>query len=132
MDNIPDIEDQNKGEEPLINVLFTSKKIKEKLSKLKPTAAPGPDKVRAKVLHGLVDVLAEPLEHVFTKLHEEGCVPAVWRTANVCPVFKKGSKGDPGNYRPISLTCILCKVMESIIRDAMIEFLLKNKLICSH
>ena len=41
----------------------------------------------------------------------------------------KGSKGDPGNYRPISLTCILCKVMESIIRDAMIEFLLTNKLI---
>ena len=45
-------------------------------------------------------------------------------------MFKKGRKGDSGNYRPISLTCILCKVMESIIRDAMIEFLLKNKLIC--
>ena len=63
-------------------------------------------------------------------LLEEGWVPTIWRTTNVCPVFKKGIKGDPGNYRPISLTCILCKIMESIIRDAMIEFLLSNKLIC--
>ena len=46
-------------------------------------------------------------------------------------VLYLGKKGDPGNYRPISLTCILCKVMESIIRDAMIKFLLTNKLICS-
>ena len=46
-------------------------------------------------------------------------------------IFKKGSKGDPGNYRPISLTCILCKVMESVLRDAVIEFLLANNLICS-
>ena len=98
---------------------------------LQPSAAPGPDKVWAKVLHSLADVLDEPLSIVYSKLFDEGCVPTIWRTANVCPVFKKGSKGDPGNYRPISLTCILCKVMESIIRDAMIKFLLTNKLICS-
>ena len=46
-------------------------------------------------------------------------------------VFKKGSKGDPGNYMPISLTCILCKIMEGLVRDAMIEFLISNNLICS-
>ena len=132
MNNMPEMEHQYQGEEPLINVAITKDKVKEKLAKLKPTAAQGPDKVWAKVLHSLADVLAEPLEHVFTKLLEESCVPAVWRTANVCPVFKKGSKGDPGIYRPISLTCILCKVMESIIRDAMIDFLLKNNLICKY
>ena len=47
-------------------------------------------------------------------------------------MFKKGKKGDPGNYRPISLTCILCKVMESLLRDAMVKFLLSNNLICSN
>ena len=68
------------------------------------------------------DVLAEPLAYVYSKLLDEGAVPVVWKTANVCPVFKKGSKGDPGNYRPISLTCILCKIMEGVVRDAMIEW----------
>ena len=131
MNNIPEAEQQYCGEDPLTNVTFTRDKVKEKLSRLKPSAAPGPDKVWAKVLHNLADVLDEPLSHVYSKLLEEGCVPNIWRTANVCPVFKKGSKGDPGNYRPISLTCILCIVMESIIRDAMIQFLLQNKLICS-
>ena len=131
MQNFPEIGQQYQGDEPLINVTFTSEKVREKLTKLKPSAAPGPDKIWAKVLHSLADVLAEPLAHVYKKLLEEGCVPTIWKTANVCPVFKKGSKGDPGNYRPISLTCILCKVMESIIRDAMIKFLISNNLICS-
>ena len=56
-------------------------------------------------------------------------VPDNWRCANITPVFKKGSKSAAGNYRPVSLTCILCKVMESIIRDAIVTHLTKNKLI---
>ena len=50
----------------------------------------------------------------------EGTVPPDWKLANVAPIFKKGSKGCVGNYRPVSLTCVLCKVMESILRDAMV------------
>ena len=68
MANFPEPELQYHGEDPLTNVTFTSEKVKEKLSKLKPSAAPGPDKVWAKVLHSLADVLAEPLAHVFSKL----------------------------------------------------------------
>ena len=45
------------------------------------------------------------------------------------PILKKGSKGSPGNYRPVSLTCVLCKVMESLLRDAIVEHLVANKLI---
>ena len=48
---------------------------------------------------------------------------------NVTPIFIKGSKGDPGNYRPVSLTSVCCKMMESIIRDAITEHLDLNKLI---
>ena len=68
---------------------------------------------------------------VFSRLLQEGAVPDIWKTANVCPVFKKGSKGDPGNYRPISLTCIICKIMEGLVRVTMIGFLVSNNLICS-
>jgi len=44
-------------------------------------------------------------------------LPDIWKSATVTPLFKKGSKLDPGNYRPVSLTCISCEIMESIIRD---------------
>ena len=57
-------------------------------------------------------------------------VSEIWKVANVTPMFKKGCKGDPGNYRPISLTCMHCKVMESVIRDSMVDFLLTNNLMC--
>jgi hypothetical protein len=54
---------------------------------------------------------------------EEGAVPADWKEANVTPIFKKGAKSKPENYRPVSLTSVSCKIMESIIRDAMTEHL---------
>ncbi len=47
------------------------------------------------------------------------------------PIYKKGPRSDPGNYRPVSLTSVCCKIMESIIRDGMMEHLEKNKLIGS-
>jgi hypothetical protein len=49
----------------------------------------------------------------------------VWKQAIVVPVFKKGVAGDVNNYRPISLTCICCKVMEDVIKGQMLDFLLK-------
>ena len=63
---------------------------------------------------------------------EEGEVPPDWKTAKyVAPIYKKGSKGVPGNYRPVSLTCVLCKVMEMLICDAIVEHLLQHNLIRS-
>ena len=59
----------------------------------------------------------------------EGSVPKEWKCANVTPIFKKGSKLNPGNYRPVSLTCIICKIMESVIKDSLVEHLTKNNLI---
>ena len=52
-----------------------------------------------------------------------------WKLANITPLFKKGDKSNPGNYRPISLTSVVCKLMESILRDKIVEFLEKNNII---
>lgn len=54
-----------------------------------------------------------------------------WRSANVTPLFKKGSRLDRGNYRPVSLTSVPCKVLESVVRDALVVHLTVNNLICS-
>ena len=59
-------------------------------------------------------------------------VPDEWRLATVIPVFKKGCPSSPNNYRPISLTCIPCKIMESIFKDHMLTFLNANNLISAN
>ena len=58
-----------------------------------------------------------------------GVIPTIWKEAHVSAVFKKGSRSQPGNYRPISLTCIVCKVMERIITDSILLYLKSNSLI---
>ena len=67
-------------------------------------------------------MLASPLANVYTKSLSEV------KLSNVAPVFKKGSKGSAGNYRPVSLTCVLCKVMESVLRDALVIHLSQHNL----
>ncbi|KAK4828333.1 LOW QUALITY PROTEIN: hypothetical protein QYF61_025802 [Mycteria americana] len=79
----------------------------------------GPDEIHPRVLKELAEVLTKPLSIMYQQswLTEE--VPADWRLANVTPIFKKGRKEDPGNYRPVSLTSVLGKLMEQIILSAI-------------
>ena len=96
---------------------FTVTDIRKKLLALRPDSAPGPDKITARFLRDHAGVMAPALASLFNKLMREQSVPEDWRRANVTPIFKKGSKSDPGNYRPVSLTSIPCRVMEACIRD---------------
>ena len=63
---------------------------------------------------------------IFEKSLATGQLPKDWTQARVTPLFKKGDKCDPANYRPISLTCILCKVMEHIVASNVAQHLNKN------
>ena len=60
---------------------------------------------------------------------QEGIAPLEWKEANIIPLFKKGSRNKSVNYRPVSLTSVICKILETIIRDHMMDFLVKHKLI---
>ena len=66
-------------------------------------------------LKELAQSIAPILRLIFQTSYDTGTVPQEWREANVVPIYKKGRKSDPSNYRPISLTCIACKLMEHII-----------------
>ncbi|NXT06727.1 RTJK polymerase, partial [Prunella fulvescens] len=93
--------------------------VREQLSNLDIHKSMGPDRMHPRVLRELAEVIAGPLSIIFAKSWETGEVPEDWRKANVTPVFKKGKKEDPGNYRPVSLTSIPGKVMEHLILGAI-------------
>ena len=103
-----------------------AKKIKKKL---KVNKSPGVDGIPPKLLKEVVEQISTPLAKVFNLSLEEGIVPSEWKEANITPLFKKVSRNNPENYRPVSLTSVVCKVLETVISDHMVEFLVKHKLI---
>ncbi|KAK4832422.1 hypothetical protein QYF61_023101 [Mycteria americana] len=87
----------------------------------------GPDEIHPRVLKELAEVLTKPLSIIYQQSWPTGEVPADWRLANVTPIFKKGRKEDPGNYRPVSLSSVLRKLMEQIILSAIIGHVEDNQ-----
>jgi hypothetical protein len=104
-------------------------KVAKKIRDLCSTAAPGPDKIGPALLQELNEEVAPILAIIFQKSLVTGDVPADWRTANVMLIFKKGAKPEPGNYHPVSLTSICCKILESTVRGDLMEHLLRNRLL---
>ncbi|KAK4818318.1 LOW QUALITY PROTEIN: hypothetical protein QYF61_010780, partial [Mycteria americana] len=87
----------------------------------------GPDEIHPRVLKELADVLTKPLSIIYQQSWLTGEVPVDWRLANVTPIFKKGQKEDPGNYRPVSLTSVPGKLMEQIILSAITRHVEDNQ-----
>jgi len=87
------------------------------------------DRLNSTFIKGCKDGLIRPLVLLFNKSLATGKIPQDWRRANVSALFKKGSKKEPGNYRPVSLTCQICKLLERILRDVIVGYLEKQKLI---
>ena len=67
-------------------------------------------------------------QHCFLK---DGVIPFEWKEANIIPLFKKGSRNKSENYRPVSITSVICKLLDRIIKDHMVDFLVRNKLLNS-
>ncbi len=73
--------------------------------------------------------IVDALKTIFNFSLRQGCVLVDWDTANVTPLFKKGDRITPGNYRPISLTSVVGKMLESIISDKIVRHPERNSLI---
>ncbi|KAF1478004.1 putative RNA-directed DNA polymerase from transposon X-element, partial [Eudyptula minor novaehollandiae] len=117
----PELEDrgeQNRGEQgepPIIQ----EEAVNDLLCHLDAHKSMGPDGIHPRVLRELAEELAKPLSIIYQQSWLTGEVPDDWRLANVTPIYKKGRKEDPGNYRPVSLTSVPGKVMERFILRAL-------------
>ena len=99
------------------------------LKNLKIHKAPGPDGIAPRILRDYADQLAEPLSYIFKKSLDSSIVPGDWQQANVVPIFEKGEKYKPSNYRPVSLTCICCKLLEHIVVRNIMTHLETNQIL---
>ena len=89
----------------------------------------GPDNISVKFIKTFENEVSGPLFKIFQKSLSSGQVPNDWKLANVTPIFKKGNKSDPSNYRPVSLTCVVCKIMESLIKSRIVNFFDQHSLL---
>lgn len=82
-----------------------------------------------KVLKELRNTISAPLAELFNKSLTEGKHPQEWKEVNITAIFKKRSKTDAGNYRPVSLTSISVKTLEQFVRDSIVKHMDKNDLL---
>ena len=128
LDNMP-VLDTILADVPMTEVIFSTEKVMKKIDNLRLYSAPGPDGITPKILKTFSEQISLPLSMIYQKSYDSGEVPTDWKKANVTPIFKKGKKCLAINHRPVSLTPVPCKIMESIVKDDVTEYLEENKLI---
>ena len=112
-------------------LVVTPELVAKKIKAMKDNKSPGVDGIPPKLLMETVEQISIPLARVFNLSLKEGVVPFEWKEANIIPLFKKGSRNKSENYRPVSLTSVICKLLERLIKDHMVDFLVKHKLLNS-
>ncbi|XP_072335049.1 multiple inositol polyphosphate phosphatase 1b isoform X1 [Scyliorhinus torazame] len=122
-------EDSVKQTGKLEEILVRTEDVLGILKSLRIDKSPGPDAIYPRILWEARDEIAESLAMIFSSSLSTGVVPGDWRVANVMSLFKKGIRDNPGNYRPVSLTSVVGKVMERVLRDRISEHLERHCLI---
>ena len=114
----------------LTNINITKESVTKHIKNLKASKSAGPDGFHPRVLKEQVNEIVTPLCEIFSKSLSYGVLPRQWKLGQVTPIFKKGDRSTPGNYRPVSLTAVMCKVMEAIIREHVMSHMVTYNLFC--
>lgn len=113
----------------MVPITVSAQGVCVELSRLNTRKSAGPDGVPATFLKNTASSLCYPLAALFNQSLDSGYVPSHWRTAHIIPLHKKDSRSNPSNYRPISLTSIICKTLEHIVTSNIAKHLESNRLL---
>ena len=113
----------------LVTIDINREDVLRRLQELDINKAMGLDQVAGWVLKNCADELSLPVCQLFKRSLEEGYVPEKWKEAQIVAIHKGGSREVPLNYTPVSLLCVLIKVLEGIIRDRWVKFLEEKEIL---
>ena len=128
---VPDAKFQEGKSDYLGPLIETPEMVVKKIEEMKDNKSPGVDGIPPKLLMETVGQISIPLARVFNLSLKEGVVPFEWKEANIIRLFKKDLRNKSDNYRPVSLKSVICKLLERLIKDHMVEFLVRHKLLNS-
>ena len=126
---LPEFPDKLDSTESISDVTISPDMVLKHLKALNTAKACGPDDCHPFFLKQCAEELYIPLSDIFQKSVSTGVLPHDWKLANVTCIFKKGVKSEPGNYRPVSLTSVVCKLLEKIIRHVIVQHLTIHNLL---
>ena len=127
--NIPDNENRTSS---ITDLEFTTKDFEDAIRLIPANSAAGPDKFPAIVLKNCSKSLSKALNIIWRKSLNTGQIPTKYLEQIIIPIFKKGSKADPANYRPVSLTSHIIKIFERVIRSKLILYIEREGFISCH
>ena len=128
---VPDAKFQEGKSDYLGPLIETPEMVIKKIKEMKDNKSPGVDGIPQKLLMETVGQISIPLARVFNLSLKEGVVPFEWKEANIIRLFKKDLRNKSDNYRPVSLKSVICKLLERLIKDHMVEFIVRHKLLNS-
>ena len=107
--------------EDMENITIKNLGVIKLLKSLNPKKAIGLDLVPTKILKQYAHIIGIILQQIFQQSLDTSNIPLDWLQASMTAIFKKGSKTNPANYRPVSLTYITCKLLEHIIFSSIMN-----------
>ena len=129
---------QEKGSVPMLDkrtdksikdLIISEDSVKKEILALNTNKSSGPDEINFLMLIKLVDYVTKPITMLMNSTIQHGTLPDDWKRAVVSPIYKKGSQNLAENYRPISLTSIVCKLTEKFLKKAVLDHLIENDLL---
>jgi hypothetical protein len=117
--------------DPIDDIVINVPGIEKQLLNLDPGKASGPDGLPNRLLKFGAHELAPVLIVIFNQSLSSGTVPSEWLLAHVTPIYKKGNRHLPENYRPVSLTSVPCKILEHVVCRHVLQHLEKNSILSS-
>ena len=110
----------------LSDIEFDRKDIEDAIDDLDENSSAGPDGIPAIFLKKTKKAISKPLALLLRKSIDEGKIPEIFKMAYITPIHKGGSKQNPAQYRPVSLTSHIMKVFERVIKKKIMAHLIKN------